>query len=78
MGPIQVVVMDADKVAAVQGRPTLRKVRVVQGFLGLTGYYRQFIHDYDEIAKPITRCSHGRLFGGHPRQRLHLSISRRP
>jgi hypothetical protein len=29
-------------------------VRAVQGFLGLAGYYRRFIKDYDAIATPLT------------------------
>lgn len=40
-----------DKILAAK-RPTTKKA--VQSFLGLTGYYRQFIPNYAEISKPLT------------------------
>lgn len=40
-----------DKILASK-RPTTKKA--VQSFLGLTGYYRKFIPNYAEIAKPLT------------------------
>jgi hypothetical protein len=50
----QGVAMDAEKVAAVQAWLTLRTVRVVRGFLRLTGYHRKFIRSYGEIVEPLT------------------------
>jgi len=31
-----------------------KKVRDVQSFIGLAGYYRKFIKDFSKIAKPLT------------------------
>ena len=44
---------DPHKVEAVKEWPTPRRVRDVRAFLGLTGYYRRFIQNYGEIAKPL-------------------------
>lgn len=33
-------------------RPTT--IKALKGFLGLTGYYRRFVKDYEKISKPIT------------------------
>lgn len=40
-----VVAMDDKKIAAVQGWPIPRSVKALRGFLGLTCYNRQFIHN---------------------------------
>ena len=44
---------DPSKVEAVKEWPIPRRVRDVRAFLGLTGYYRRFIQNYGEIAKPL-------------------------
>jgi len=44
---------DPQKVKAVSEWPIPRRVRDVRAFLGLTGYYRRFIQNYGEIAKPL-------------------------
>lgn len=42
------------KVEAVRNFPIPKKVENVRSFLGLTGYYRQFIKGYASIAHPLT------------------------
>jgi hypothetical protein len=49
------VSMDPAKVEAVQAWPTPRTPRALRGFLGLAGYYRKFIRDYDSISGPLTQ-----------------------
>jgi hypothetical protein len=51
---VEGVMMDADKVAAVAAWPTRQSPRALRGFLGLAGYYRKYIRDFDLIAAPLT------------------------
>jgi transposase InsO family protein len=46
---------DPGLVKSVTKFPEPRKVKDVQSFLGLTGYYRRFIKDYAKIAEPLLR-----------------------
>jgi hypothetical protein len=48
------VAMDESKIDAVKAWPIPRTIRALRGFLGLTGYYRRFIHNYGIIAAPLT------------------------
>lgn len=43
-----------DKIKAVDNFPTPTTVRNIRQFLGLTGYFRQFVRNYAMIAKPLT------------------------
>lgn len=42
------------KTQAVAGFPKPTSIKKVQSFLGLTGYFRKFIKDFAEIARPLT------------------------
>ena len=46
---------DPDLIKSVANFPQPRKVKDVQSFLGLTGYYRRFIKDYAKIAEPLLK-----------------------
>jgi len=48
---------DPNKLCAVEKFPVPRKVKDVQSFLGLAGYYRKFIEDFSKIAKPLTKLT---------------------
>ena len=50
----QGVSADPRKTTAVVTWPTLTSVKVLKGFLVLTGYYRKFIKNYGQIAAPLT------------------------
>ena len=41
------------KVQAVQQWPTLKNLKELSGFLGLTGHYRSFIKYYGLISRPL-------------------------
>lgn len=48
------VTMDQNKVTAILQWPIPSSVKHLQGFLGLSGYYRRFIQNYATIARPLT------------------------
>eukprot|EP00253_Pinus_taeda_P001529 PITA_01529 len=45
--------VDPNKIAIIQRVPPPQKVRDVQSFLGLAGYYRRFIKDLIKLASPL-------------------------
>jgi hypothetical protein len=48
------VAMDPAKVQAIHDWPQPCSARAVRGFLGLAGYYRNFVHNYGTITAPLT------------------------
>ena len=46
---------DPGLVDSVQSFPRPQRLKDVQSFLGLTGYYRRFIRDYAKVAEPLLR-----------------------
>ena len=48
------VTKDELKIDAVKAWPLPKTIKALRGFLGLTGYYRCFIHNYGIIATPLT------------------------
>ena len=54
---------DPEKTVKVTEWPTPTSVQEAQQFLGLASYYRRFVHNFAEIAKPLHRLTeHGREF----------------
>ena len=48
---------DPDLIKSVKNFPQPKKIKDVQSFLGLTGYYCRFISDYSKIAEPLLQQS---------------------
>jgi len=46
---------DPSKLTAIKEFPTPKKVKDIQSFIGLAGYYRKFIADFSKVAKPLTK-----------------------
>ena len=46
--------VDPFKIEAMQNWPTPRNIKLLHGFLGLTGYYCKFVKNYGEISAPVT------------------------
>src|SRR3989442_6022976 len=49
----QVIKVDEKKVKVVKNWPVPTKVKGLKYFLGYTGYYRKFIHNYSKKAGPL-------------------------
>ena len=52
-----------DKLFAIKEMPAPRSPKEIKQFLGLVGYYRKFIPQFSDVAKPLTRLTrHDTLF----------------
>ena len=57
------ITTDREKTAKVTSWPVPKSVQEVQRFLGLSSYYRRFVRNFSEIAKPLHRLTEwGRKF----------------
>ena len=52
------IAADPEKTATVKTWPTPTSTKEVQQFLGLANYYRRFIKDFAQIAKPLHKPHH--------------------
>lgn len=48
---------DPAKLQAIKDFPEPKKVKEIQSFIGLAGYYRKFIKEFLKIAKPLTKLT---------------------
>jgi hypothetical protein len=63
-----VISVDPSKVKSVLSWNTPQNISDIQSFLGLAGYYRQFIEGFSKIAKPMTELlKKGKMFEWTPR-----------
>jgi hypothetical protein len=46
--------VDPKKIEAMQDLPHLKTLKILHGFLVLTGYYRKFVKNYGKIVEPLT------------------------
>lgn len=50
---------DPEKIEAIKTWPCPKNLKELRSFLGFSGYYRRFIKDYSQIAKPLNDLTSG-------------------
>ena len=53
----QGIEVDQAKVEAIQGWPIPKTITQVRSFLGLAGFYHQFVKDFSTIAAPLNEIT---------------------
>jgi hypothetical protein len=48
------VEVDPKKIEAMQNWSRPKNLKILHGFIGLTGYYHKFVQNFGKIATPIT------------------------
>ncbi|KMQ88105.1 enzymatic polyprotein endonuclease reverse [Lasius niger] len=51
------IMTDPSKLTAIKNFPAPKRIKDIQSFIGLAGYYRIFIEDFSRIAKPLTKLT---------------------
>ena len=67
---------DPDKVRAIRDMAPPGDAKGVRTFLGMTGYYRQFIPEYGKVARPLTELTkrHARFLWGPDQERAWAQL----
>jgi hypothetical protein len=58
--------VDPKKIEAMQDWPHPKTLKRLQGFLGLTSYYRKFVNNYGKITTPLTPLLKNNYFTWNP------------
>ena len=67
---------DPDKIKCVENLKPPRTMKELRGILGLTGYFRKFVRNYAQIAKPLTELTKGNSHNVTWSQEAQTSLDR--